>query len=290
MSLRVILVRLIACIVFLTCRAAIAGPSCAMIPGFDQYISGARGIFVGDMHGTVEAPAFVTDLVCNLAHAGRAIVLGLEYPSDQQHFIDEFLRVRTDGSRPALLSSPFWIRPTQDGRTSQAMLKLLSFVRGQIRAGAHIQVIAFDAFGSTGAQLGLRDGTAQVDRRDAAMADYLREELSKLRAADFPIIFAGNVHARKTKGLHAINAPPGMENAEPLGYRLRDLGFLDINIDYRGGTFWACFSPSVCGVHDGGKRGAAVNAVVVAPSTDPAFDLKYSVGSLTASPPAATKK
>jgi hypothetical protein len=290
MSMRVIFVRLIACIVFLCCRAATAGPSCAMIPGFDQYISGARGVFVGDMHGTVEAPAFVTDLVCNLAHAGRAVVLGLEYPSDQQHFIDEFLRERTDSSRPALLSTPFWIRPTQDGRTSQAMLKLLSSVRAQIRAGAHIQVIAFDAFGSTGAQLGPRNGTAHVDSRDAAMADYLREKLSKFRAADFPVIFAGNVHARKTKGLHAMNAPPGMENAEPLGYRLRDLGFLDIDIDYRGGTLWTCFSPSDCGVHDGGERGAAVRAFVIAPSTDPAFDLKYSVGSLTASPPAATKK
>jgi hypothetical protein len=290
MSLRVILVRMLAGIMFMASRAATAGPGCEMISGFDQYISGARGVFVGDMHGTVEAPAFVTDLVCNLAHAGRTVVLGLEYPSDQQHFIDEFLRERTDSSRSALLSTPFWIRPTQDGRTSQAMLKLLSSVRAQIRAGAHIQVIAFDAFGSAGAKVGPSNGTAQVDSRDAAMADYLREKLSKLRAADFPIIFAGNVHARKAKGLHAINAPPGMETAEPLGYRLRDLGFLAIDIDYRGGTLWTCFSPSDCGVHDGGERGPAVRSFVIAPSADPAYDLKYLVGSLTASPPAATKK
>jgi hypothetical protein len=180
--------------------------------------------------------------------------------------------------------------PTQDGRTSQAMLKLLSSVRAQIRAGAYIRVIAFDAFGSTGAKAGPSNGTAHVASHDAAMADYLREKLSKLRAADFPIIFAGNVHARKTKGLHAINAPPGMETAEPLGYRLRDLGFLDIDIDYRGGTLWTCFSASDCGVHDGGERGAVVRYFVIAPSADPAYDLKYLVASLTASPPAATKK
>ncbi|HTC45474.1 MAG TPA: hypothetical protein VK696_10530 [Steroidobacteraceae bacterium] len=261
-----------------------------MISGFDQYVSHARGVIVGDMHGTIEAPAFLTDLVCNFTHTGRAIALGLEYPSSEQHFIDEYLRESKDSPRPALLSTPFWTRPTQDGRTSQAMLKLLYSIREQIRSGAHIRVIAFDASSADTAATRPRDGAALFDWRDAAMAEYLRHELSNLNATDIPIIFAGNVHARKTKGLHAQNAPPGMVNAEPLGYRLRDLGFLDIDIDYRGGTLWTCFSPSDCGVHDGGERGRPVRPFAIAPSADSAYDLKYLVGSLTASPPAATKK
>jgi hypothetical protein len=68
------------------------------------------------MHGTAEAPAFVRALVCNLLQSGRAVVLALEYPSDEQHFIDEFLRARTRSPEVALLRSPFWTRPTQDGR------------------------------------------------------------------------------------------------------------------------------------------------------------------------------
>jgi hypothetical protein len=290
MSPRVILVRMLVCIILLASRAASAGPGCAIILGFDQYIAQARGVFVGDMHGTVEAPAFVTDLVCNFVHSGRTVVLGLEYPSAEQHFIDEFLRERADNRRPTLLSTPFWIRPTQDGRTSQGMLKLLYSIRTQIRRGAHIRVIAFDASSTEAPPTGPTDGTALFDRRDAAMAEYLRHDLSNLNAADVAIIFTGNVHARKTKGLHAVNAPPGMENAEPLGYRLRDLGFLDVNIDYRGGTLWTCFSPSDCGVHDGGEKGPAVKSFSIAPSTDPAYDLIYLVGRLTASPPAAIKK
>jgi hypothetical protein len=290
MSPHVIPVRTLLCILLLASGAATAGPGCAIISGFDQYISRARGVFVGDMHGTVEAPAFVADLVCNFTRSGRTVVLGLEYPSAEQHFIDEFLRERTDSPRPALLATPFWTRPTQDGRTSQGMLKLLYSIRAQNKNGAHIRVIAFDASSTEAPPAGPTDGTARFERRDAAMAEYLRHELSGLNAADVPIIFTGNVHARKTKGLRAVGAPPGMENAEPLGYRLRDLGFLDINIDYRGGTLWTCFSPTDCGVHDGGEKGPAVRYFSIAPSTDPAYDLKYLVGRLTASPPAAIEK
>jgi hypothetical protein len=290
MSLRVIFVRMLAGVIVLASRASIAGPSCPMIAGLDRYISNARGLIVADMHGTEEAPAFLTDLVCNLTHSGRAVALGLEYPRGEQHFIDEFLHDPTDDPRPALLSSPFWIRPTQDGRTSQAMLKFLLSIRTEIKFGAHIRVIAFDATSTDVPPNNPIGGTAVFDRRDAAMAEYLRHELSNLNAAEVPIIFTGNVHARKTKGLHALNAPPGMENAAPLGYRLRDLGFLDLNIDYRGGSIWTCFSPSDCSLHDGDEPGPAVEYFSIAPSTDPAYDLKYSVGRLTASPPAAIKK
>jgi hypothetical protein len=122
------------------------------------------------------------------------------------------------------------------------------------------------------------------------MAEYLRQALSDLGASEIPVIFAGNVHARKTKGLQAQNAPPGMENAEPLGYRLRDLGFLSLNIDYRGGTLWACFTPSDCGARDLGARAPAAGGFAIVPSTDAAYDLKYSVGGLTASPPAVSAK
>ncbi len=287
-TLAILVCSLIFAILFVG-RTATAGPSCEPIAGFDQYMSHTRGVFVGDMHGTVEAPAFVADLACNLTQSGHSVVLGLEYPSAEQHFIDEFLSARTDDPRPALLSTPFWTR-TQDGRTSQAMLTLLTSIRAQLRAGARIRVIAFDASSTNAPPTVRREGAAAFDWRDAAMGDYLRHDLSGLSPADVSIIFTGNVHARKTKGLHALNAPPGMENAEPLAYRLRDLGYLAMNIGYQGGTLWTCSSPSNCGVHDAGERGPAVKAFSITPSTDPAYDAYYLVGSLTASPPASTTK
>lgn len=87
----------------------------------------------------------------------------------------------------------------------------------------------------------------------------------------------------KPRGLPFVGAPPGAADAEPLGYRLRDLGYLHMNITYEGGTAWACFR--ACGVHSFG-RGESVTAFSIAPSSDPAYYLEYSVGSLTASPPA----
>jgi hypothetical protein len=283
MSMRQMLVRLLTCALFLAARAAIAGPGCEAISGFDQYLSGVRGVIVADMHGTVEAPAFVGALVCNLAHSGHAVVLGLEYPSAEQHFIEEYLHTRADNPQRALLSSPFWIRSMQDGRTSRGMLDLLYSVRQQIRGGAQIRVVAFDS--PPAAAL---SGTSAFNARDEAMADCLRHELSNLGADEIPVIFTGNVHARKTKGLQALNAPPGMENAEPLGYRLRDLGFLYMNIDYRGGSAWTCAAR--CGVLEVGEPGTGVSSFSIAPSASPAYDVQYSVGALTASPPAATAK
>lgn len=237
------------------------------------------------MHGTVEAPAFVGALVCHLSHSGRAVVLGLEYPSDEQHFIQEFLHARTDEPRPALLSTPFWIRPVQDGRTSRAMLELLYSVRRQIRNGARVRVVAFDSPSTHGP-----DATASFNARDEAMANRLRHELSNIGAEEIPLVFTGNVHARKTKGLRAMNAPSGMGNAEPLGYRLKDLGFVHMNIEFQGGSLWTCVSPSKCGPQKLGEPGPAVSSFSIRPSADPAYDLQYFVGALTASLPAATAK
>jgi hypothetical protein len=266
--------------------AAPATTPCEEIAGFNQ-VSRAPGIFVSDMHGTSEPPAFLRALVCNLMHSGRAVVIALEYPSAEQHFIDEFLHSGTPSPQLVLLASPFWTRPTQDGRTSRAMLSLLEWVRQETANGARVRVVAFDSSPATSNQPG---GAASFDARDRAMAQRLRHELSNAAADEMPVIFTGNVHARKTKGLEALNAPPGMENAQPLGYRLRDLGFLHMNIGYRGGTAWTCFSSSQCGALDLGKPGSAVSSYSIVRSADPAYDLQYLVGPLTASPPATTNE
>jgi hypothetical protein len=269
-----------------TPAAAKAAAACGEIAGFER-VSRAAGIFVADMHGTAEAPAFVRALMCNLLRSGRAVELALEYPSDEQHFIDEFLQARTRSPQFALLASPFWSRPTQDGRTSRAMLSLLGWVRQQTVSGSRIRVVAFDALPAAASNLG---AAARFDARDEAMALRLRHELSNIGVDEIPVIFTGNVHARKTKGLQALNAPPGMEIAEPLGYRLKDLGYLHMNIDYRGGSAWVCPSSSSCGVREVGEPGAGVSSFSIVPSADPAYDVQYSVGALTASPPAATAK
>jgi hypothetical protein len=167
--------------------------SCKRISGLAPILK-ATGAFVGDMHGTVEAPAFVKALTCHLLSSGRTVVLALEYPSNQQQFLGAFLHSHASDPERALLASPFWSRPTQDGRTSRAMLQLLEWVRGQIAGGARVRVVAFGWQPPRGLS-----GTAGFNARDAAMAARLRQELATLTPREFPIIFTGNVHARRTK-------------------------------------------------------------------------------------------
>lgn len=274
--------RRLALLLVLVTPVALAAARCQSIAGFDQVLH-ARGVLVGDLHGTAEAPAFVRAVVCNLLRARRPVLLALEYPSREQPFIDQFLHAHGNEAKRALLASPFWSRPRQDGRSSRAMLDLLDWVRRQIDGGAPVRVIAFDASSPL-----TQAGTAQTfDARDAAMADVLRRQLATLAAGELPVIFTGNVHARRTQGLPFINAPPGAEQAQPLGYRLKDQGLLHLNIAYRGGTAWTCYAPDVCGAISLGAPGPAVHAFALRPSADPAYDAQYFVGRLTASPPAA---
>jgi hypothetical protein len=76
--MRKVLIRMLACAALIAAHTAIASPDCRRISGFEQYLPQVRGFVVGDLHGTVEAPAFVGALICNLTHSDHAVVLGFE--------------------------------------------------------------------------------------------------------------------------------------------------------------------------------------------------------------------
>lgn len=262
---------------------ALAAPQCREITGFEQHAAHAPGLVVSDMHGTVESPAFLKDVVCSLLHSDHPVLLALEYPAAEQSFLDGFLRARhADTARSALLASPFWRRPTQDGRTSQAMLWLLQWVWEQHARGAPIRLLAFDSLPEPKEAAG---SAAAYDARDAAMAVTVRQGLTTLSPREVPVIFTGNVHARKTQGLPFSGAPPDAKDAQPLGYRLKDRGFVHLGIRYSGGSIWICLQDH-CGVQQGTSPGPVPSAFSIEPSGDPAYDAIYVVGPLTASPPA----
>jgi hypothetical protein len=105
--------------------------------------------------------------VCRLLLSGRAVVLAIGYPRDEQHLIDELLHARALSSQRALLASPFWSRPTEDGRSSRAMLNLLDWVRQQVTRGTRVRIVAFDSLPQPA---GTPGGAAAFDARDEAMA------------------------------------------------------------------------------------------------------------------------
>jgi hypothetical protein len=247
---------------------------CGPIHGVEQVLS-TPGVFIGDMHGSVESPAFLSALACNAVKSGRPLVVAMEYEAKDQSVLDQFLLTADETKAVSLLTAtPHWTE-NQDGRASAAMRDALLEMRRLARAGAQVKLIAYDFWGA---------------ERDKTSADLIRRKRSDGNSAAYWIVFGGTVHARKTKGLPFSNAPSGSEDHEPLGYLIRDWGLIHLDAAYRGGAGWGCTGPSIdnCTTIDLGP-GCAVDCpahpTIRLRNTDPAYDGVYDVGKLTVSGP-----
>jgi hypothetical protein len=242
------------------CGAPIAGAEAVLQPG--------ATVLLGELHGTREVPRFVAGLACLAARQGPT-VLGLELPETPA--FSEYLQ--SDGgpaARKALLASPFWADPYQDGRRSVAMLALLEQVRQWQRAGLPLELLLFDA------------AEAPPVTRDEAMATRVRARRAARPQATF-VVLMGNLHARKTQG-----APWGDAAFRFLaGYLPAPVTSLDVRSS--GGTAWLCHSGKAtdCGADLAATPPGAGEGVRLAPSREGAFDGTFDVGPFTASPPAA---
>lgn len=239
---------------------------CPPVAGVDAVLTpGARVIF-GEMHGTVETPRLVGDVVCHAAARGP-VRLGLEIFSDEQPRLDAFVASAGGAAeRKALLAGPFWTRSYQDGRNSTAMLALLDRVRALRRGGADVAVVAFDV-----------PSTLKKGDRDALMADNLAAAFARAPQATF-VMMVGNLHARKAK--HPRFSQTFM--AQRLVAMQQPVVSLDG--DYALGTAWVCMP--VCGPHVIGRGPAAPVGITLAATRDGAYDGHFSVGAPTFAPPA----
>jgi hypothetical protein len=100
-----------------------------------------------------------------------------------------------------------------------------------------------------------------------------------------PVIYTGNVHARKTRGLPLPGAPPGFGDVKPLSWHLRDRGDVHLGVNYQGGTAWMRVGEHGR-VQAIGEPGPVLSSLSVTPSSDRGYDAYYAMGRLTASPPA----
>lgn len=227
-----------------------------------------RPLLIGEMHGSEETP----DLLVSVLRqgSGKPWLLGLEIPRQEQARIDAFLG--SDGSGPAraaLVAGEFWTRQAQDGRSSAAMLRLIDAVRALNRSGRDIRIVCFDDLAAAD------DGRD----RDAHMAAALRAALTAERHRR-AIALMGNYHARIGRGA------PWNAQQEFLGWHLRDLEPLSIDVGAPTGSSWVC-NPE-CGVYAFGKERAPgdgvlrVNALV----DEKGYSASLALPRLTASPPA----
>ncbi|HZF08455.1 MAG TPA: hypothetical protein VFE33_06650 [Thermoanaerobaculia bacterium] len=201
-------------------------PNCSSVEGLAPLLAAGHGLLLGEMHGTVESPAFLADAVCLALQAGRSVTVALEIPLQEKARFEAFLgSAGSAADRTALLAGAFWQDPYQDGRQSAAMLALLESLR-QLRhsgnAGAALPVV-------------LLDSTPQAPARDRFMAERLSAAVAQ-RPQDLFLALTGNYHNRLAPGA------PWDAHYEPMGLllsRLRpDLPLTALDVATTGGTAW----------------------------------------------------
>jgi hypothetical protein len=250
--------------------------ACNTIEGVEQVLT-APGVFIGDMHGTQESPAFLRDLSCHVMKSGKSLLVAMEYAASDQTVLDTFLQTTDEQQASRLLTSTgHWTRNI-DGRASPAMRDALLAIRRYAHAGGMVRLLAYDLKPAPGQE------------RDKASAEHLSRERAKGGNGVYWIVFGGNVHARKIKG------PPmaGYENHGTLGYQIRDWNLIHLNVNYRGGSGWGCVGPDPkkdCSVIQFGPScttDCPAHPVIRLERgrPDDAYDGSYDVGKLTASAP-----
>lgn len=246
-------------------------PACAPLPGADAlWRDETRFVFVGETHGTVEAPAAFADLVC-LALARGPVTAALEFPADMQPALDAFMAAETDeAARAVLLAYPYGPFRFHDGRGSEAMMEMLLRLRALRREGRPLTIVA--TVPDSPRLPGFGQSYAELDRAAVWV------EAARARPDDRMLVFVGRVHAGKAR---RVGSPIGL----PAAAHIRPEDSLSLAVARQGGEAWTCRDD--CGVapvtpvDDAGLRG-----VVLSPDFDPAFDGLLALGPWTASRPA----
>ena len=233
------------------------------LPALVPQLHAGTFVWFGEMHGTDESPRFVGDAVCEAARVSK-VQLGLEIWHSEQAAIDRYL---SDGKRDKLRAGPFWA--TNDGRSSTAMVALLDRVRALRKAGARIQVIAYDV--------------PEAADRDFEMA---KTALAARDALAIYVGLSGNIHSRRIKGT------PWNKDLVPMVAHIAEAGprVVTYDVSASGGEMWACMATAdhepECGVHPNSDTANGATPWTLGPAKDAAHDGVYYVGVTKAALPA----
>lgn len=233
-------------------------------------------LLFGEYHGTKELPAMFGETACVVARGGTPVTVALEVSRSEQAGVNTYLGSPGDlAAEKLLLGNPHWTRTFQDGRSSRAMVDLLSRIRQLRQAGLGIEVFLFDVEAA--------DAGPTSDAQMAShLSDYLRDHPERTL-----LVLVGNYHART-----AVGAP--WDPAKKFtGWYLRQAGHrvASLNFDAPTGTAWACYSSvaAECGVKQLNRQRSDPLLppgihLFTAPSPT-GYDGTFTVGSLTTSLP-----
>jgi hypothetical protein len=257
----------------LAINTAVASASCSAVPGAGQIWNkqSVRWVFVGELHGSNEAPAAFLDLVCDALARGKHVTVALERPMSEQMALQGVLAgADLASAKTVLLDQPEW-KEGMDGRASEAMLRLLLSLRELRKEHPGLAVFAFET-PFTGTPPGARD---------EAMGHALLSVGEKKRD-DVILILTGNVHAMLSPIFHYDFAAMYLPTNEVLSLEVTD----------RGGESWSTVN-GACGPSTGGvgdKKAGKPYGIYLDPKLAPfgKVDGVLALGvPLTSSPPAA---
>jgi hypothetical protein len=192
---------------------------------------------VGETHGTNEAPALFADLVC-AASKTRHVVVALEQPPEDQPAIDAFMK--SDGgaeARAQFLKAGMWNQAMKDGRSSQAMLKLLERLR-QLKQEGRIRGVA--AFQDYDLAVPFSDANEGINRGMAA----LLERVAAANPDALVLGYGGSVHM-------SHDDVPGTAIPSAAG-RLPKSETVSVFVEGQEGSIWNCLYAGAgmqCGQH-----------------------------------------
>ncbi|QWT19185.1 hypothetical protein KPL74_15710 [Bacillus sp. NP157] len=161
-------------------------------------------VYIGEMHGTNETPAFVRCVVEHDIAKGMHPTVALEQLSPARD-----------------LHWPGWSQP--DGRASKAMAGLIGWLDGQEKAGKLTIAWLLDR--------ATNDLPASQDKRD----QYMGEDLAPLVARGLVIAYTGSAHAQKSQHMGADVKPSGAYVADTMRHIMV--------APAHDGTTWACLGP-----------------------------------------------
>lgn len=246
-----------------------AADACKPIPGSDALWANpkTRYIFVGELHGTKEAPAIFGDLVCAAFASKRPVIVGVEHAVSEQPALDAFMASSGDAQSAAALKREMVSSGVADGRSSEAYFSMIEAMR-DLKVQHRIEKLV--AFVGSSESNSNQKMAANIRAAGASIPDSLT------------LIFAGNVHA--TKRSVASGFPKGaasyLDASQTISLIVADMG----------GTGWNCQADG-CRVHNMTPTGRGPRGITFGSAWLPGYDGTLSTGTnSTASPPANIQK
>ena len=257
---------------------------CSTIGGLDYLLRERTVLLLGEIHGTVESPQFVADLLCNAVASGRSAAIALQLPEFESGVIARYLD--SEGSRDdrrQLLADAQELTRYLDGRFSESMVALLESIRALRAQGGEVELRLFVP---PNVDSVTRQNLTAVERPMAVAVWEAIEELD----ADLFIALTGLAHNRMIPGLETD------PDYKPMGFRLSQWNpewrLLSLALSHSGGTAWMCTTQHendcLAVPITGGGWGEPNSIYIYGEVAETGYDGFYYVGSISHSPPART--